>query len=131
MRTLDIHAADELVTRWKRRAFELDLSAERRPTDRIGRLLRDLDREKAQGMRVCAAELAAVVAVTMELEAAHHGDPEPDERTGARRRPERLDGSGREMRVGGLVLPPGGKRAAHRPAAFRTTRPSASRTTLR
>jgi phosphoribosyl-AMP cyclohydrolase len=35
------------------------------------------------------------------------------------------------VEVGGLVLPPGGKRAAHRPAAFRTTRPSASRTTLR
>jgi hypothetical protein len=79
MRTLNLHTADALVTRWKKRAFDLDQRAEQgyeNPHPGVARLLADLDRERAQGYRVCAAELAAIVAVSMELEAAHHGDPE-------------------------------------------------------
>lgn len=66
MRTLTLHTADELVERWKRRAFELDHPSHP-------------DRTAAQAYRVCAAELMAIVAVSMELEAAHHGDPEQEE----------------------------------------------------
>lgn len=82
MRTLTLHAADELAQRWKRRASDLDRAAKSRGSDdRLARHLAALDRERAQGYRVCAAELHALVAVTMEMEAAQHGDPEP--RTGA------------------------------------------------
>ena len=79
MRTLTVHTADDLLTRWKEKAFRLDLSAaERDHTTSQGRQLAGLDRERAQAYRVCAAELAAIVAVSMELEASHHGDPEPN-----------------------------------------------------
>lgn len=65
MRTLTLHTADELAVRWKRRAVELEGT-------------NAYEQGKAQGYRVCAAELLAIVAVSMELEAAHHGDPEVD-----------------------------------------------------
>lgn len=74
VRTLTIHTADELVTRWKAKAHQLDLDADANPV-RTSYLV---DTARAQAYRVCAAELAAIVAVSMELEAAHHGDPEVD-----------------------------------------------------
>ena len=64
MKTLSIHTCDELVERWKRWAEELD-------DGRMG----TYEAGKAQGYRVCATELMAVISVSMELEAAHHGDP--------------------------------------------------------
>jgi hypothetical protein len=67
MRTLTVHTADELLTRWKRKAAEL-MVADTDP----GLYEEGL----AHGYRVAAAELAAIVAVSMEMEAAHHGDPE-------------------------------------------------------
>jgi hypothetical protein len=81
MRTLNVHSADELQMRWKARAMELDLRAEggyeqMTYAAHIKAHMADLDRERAQAYRVCAAELAAIVAVTMEQEAIHHGDPE-------------------------------------------------------
>jgi hypothetical protein len=78
MRTLTLHTADDLAVRWKRKAFELGERAMSYPQHRIGRHLAALDREAAQAYRVCATELDAIVAVSMELEAAHHGDPEPE-----------------------------------------------------
>lgn len=78
MRTLTVHTADELAVRWKRKASDLNAAARttRTPTE-AARLL-----DVAQAYRVCAAELDAITAVSMELEAAHHGDPEPtDEET--------------------------------------------------
>jgi hypothetical protein len=78
MRTLTVHTADELAQRWKRQAFDLDQRAHRHADDSIGRMLTALDAEKAQVFRVCATELQAIVAASMEMEAAHHGDPEPD-----------------------------------------------------
>ena len=39
---------------------------------------RGYEHGKAQAYRVCAAELQALVAVSMEMEAAHGGDPEPE-----------------------------------------------------
>lgn len=74
MRTLTVHTADELATRWKRRAFDLNNeSRNARTTTEKARLL-----DVAQAYRCCAAELDAITAVSMELEAAHHGDPEPE-----------------------------------------------------
>lgn len=67
MRTLTLHTADDLVVQWKRRAMELADTV-------LG--AGDYEAGLAQGYRVAAAELAAIVAVSMELEAAHHGDPE-------------------------------------------------------
>ena len=67
MRTLTVHTADELATRWKRRAMELADSC-------LG--AGDYEAGMAQGYRVAAAELQAICAVSMEMEAAHHGDPE-------------------------------------------------------
>jgi hypothetical protein len=78
MRTLTLHTADALITRWKARAHALDLEAGKRPADdRIERMLAGEARAQAQALRVCAAELAAICAASMELEAAHHGDSEP------------------------------------------------------
>jgi hypothetical protein len=72
MRTLTVQTADELAVRWKRKAFDLNASAKeaRTPTE-AARLL-----DVAQAYRVCAAELDAITLVSMELEAAHHGDPD-------------------------------------------------------
>ena len=66
MRTLTVHTADELVERWKRQAIKLLAD----PAD-------DYFEGMAQGYRVCAAELMGILAVAMELEATHHGNPEP------------------------------------------------------
>lgn len=74
MKTLTLHTADELLTRWKTKAHQLDLAAEGFSTA----ALKLPFQEAAQAYRVCAAELAAIVAVSMELEAAHHGDPDND-----------------------------------------------------
>ncbi len=63
MRTLTLHTADELVERWRARA-------ERRRTV-WG------DPDGAHQIECCATELAAILAASMEMEAAHHGDPEP------------------------------------------------------
>ena len=69
MRTLTVHTADELLARWKRRACEL-MVADTKPGA--------FEEGVAHGYRICAAELMALVAVSMELEATHHGDPEPN-----------------------------------------------------
>jgi hypothetical protein len=73
MRTLTLHTADDLVERWKRRAEEL--SAAEGVSGPYERGYKD---GEAQAYRCAAAELMAIVAVSMELEAAHHGDPEND-----------------------------------------------------
>lgn len=63
MRTLTVHTADELVARWR-------LRAERLRTE-WG------DVSTAHAIDCCAVELEAILLASMELEAAHHGDPEP------------------------------------------------------
>lgn len=68
MRTLTVQTADELVERWKRRAAKLGRITHSTPSD--------YELGQSYGYRAAAAELMALVAVTMELEAAHHGDPE-------------------------------------------------------
>jgi hypothetical protein len=86
MRTLALHTADELAVRWKRWAEHL--SAEIADSDRFVANMGDYERGykegRAQAYRVAAAELQALTAVSMELEAAHHGDPEPDSELAAR-----------------------------------------------
>jgi hypothetical protein len=72
MRTLNVHTADDLAVRWKRRAF--DLNNEARGARTVTEKARLLD--VATAYRACAAELDAITAVTMEMEATHHGDPE-------------------------------------------------------
>lgn len=63
MRTLTVHTADELVTRWRTGA------AQRRA------LWGEMD-ERAHAVEICANELEAILLASVELEAAHHGDPE-------------------------------------------------------
>lgn len=65
MRTLTLHTAADLVERWRSKA---SVGA------RVGT---DYDRGMAHAYRVAATELEPLCAVSMELEAAHHGDPEP------------------------------------------------------
>jgi hypothetical protein len=74
MRTLTVHTADELAVRWKRKAMQLMESED--ALESMGRNGEAL-KAAAQAYRVCAVELQALLAVSMELEAAHHGDPEP------------------------------------------------------
>ena len=77
MRTLTVHTADDLIARWKGWAMDSQVAAEAmegRPGYNRG-----YEHGKAQAYRVAAAELMAIVAVSMELEATHHGDPEPEE----------------------------------------------------
>jgi hypothetical protein len=71
VRTLTLHTANELALRWKAKAARLnaDSVAAETVTERA-RLL-----DVATAYRACAAELDAITAVSMELEAAHHGDP--------------------------------------------------------
>lgn len=64
MRTLTLHTAADLVERWRSKA---SVGA------RVGT---DYDRGMAHAYRVAATELEALCAVSMELEAAHHGDHE-------------------------------------------------------
>jgi hypothetical protein len=79
MRTLDLHTADDLAVRWKKRAAEAAASCN--AGDEFDGYYAGL----AEAYRAAAAELDAVAAVTMEMEAAHHGDPEPfHEQTPAR-----------------------------------------------
>jgi hypothetical protein len=72
MRTLTVHTADELVERWKRRAMDREAVAARVI---IGN--GDYEMGEAQAYRCAAAELMALLAASMEMEATHHGDPEP------------------------------------------------------
>jgi hypothetical protein len=72
MRTLTVHTADELAQRWRRLAHVLDGQAAETALPEAAPRIREI----AQTYRVCASELMALVAVSMELEAAHHGDPE-------------------------------------------------------
>lgn len=77
MRTLTVHTADELAVRWKRMALKLTAEAESTEVAGAGVAIR----AAAEAYRVCAVELQALAAVTMELEAAHHGDPEMETET--------------------------------------------------
>ncbi len=75
MRTLTLHTADELVERWRRRA----VAAAENAIDSAAKgwdFTAGYGEGMAQGYRVAAAELLAILAASMELEAAHHGDPE-------------------------------------------------------
>jgi hypothetical protein len=64
MRTLTVYTAESLVERWKARA------------ERLRTVYGDVG--TAHQIECCAAELEAILAASMEMEAAHHGDPEPD-----------------------------------------------------
>ena len=75
MRTLTLHTADALVERWKGWAMDSQKAAE--AMEGRADYNRGYEHGKAQAYRVAAAELMAICAVSMELEAAHHGDPEP------------------------------------------------------
>jgi hypothetical protein len=76
MRTLTVYTADALVERWKRRAVELVTDLDRLGDD-LGDYERGYKEGEAQAYRCAAAELMAILAASMEMEAAHHGDPEP------------------------------------------------------
>lgn len=69
MRTLNVYTVDELVERWKRRAVNLA-----DPGTVLGS--GQYEQGQAQAYRCAAAELMAILAASMEMEAAHHGDPE-------------------------------------------------------
>jgi hypothetical protein len=74
VRTLNVYTVDELVERWKRRAMNLEDDPAGHSPYEYG-----YANGQAQAYRCAAAELMAILAASMEMEAAHHGDPEPDE----------------------------------------------------
>jgi hypothetical protein len=62
MRTFTVHTADELVARWRAKA------------ERSRTVWQD--ESCAHVVEVCADELEALLLASLELEAAHHGDPD-------------------------------------------------------
>jgi hypothetical protein len=63
MKTLSVHTAEELIGRWRLRAERWRSGYN--------------DVSTAHAIDCCAVELEAILMAHMELEAAHHGDPEP------------------------------------------------------